>query len=71
MADVPAGETKLPTDVVVLYPRMFCRATRLEICFRPRFKHFSNNDGSGSIRLDRSIPAVSQTAQAVELSEMS
>jgi hypothetical protein len=71
MAEVQAGAKKLPTDVVVVYPRMFCRATRLDTCLWPRFKHFNNNFGSGSIRLDISIPAVSQTAQAVELSEMS
>jgi hypothetical protein len=71
MADVQEAAKKLPTDVVVLYPRMFGRASRLATCFWPRLKHFNNNHSSGSIRVVAFIPAVSQAAQAVELSEMS
>jgi hypothetical protein len=70
MEDVPEAPKKLPIDVAVLYPRMFCCSFCLASCFWPWLKHFNNYHSSGGIRVDRSVPAVSQAAQAVELPEM-
>jgi hypothetical protein len=62
MADIQEAAKRLPTDVVVLYSRIFCRVPRLGAHFWTRVKSFNNSHGNGSIRLDRFVPAISKEA---------